>query len=519
VVRALARRRSFQRTLQLLPMDHRDLLQDLLYESSSCHGVNATDAIIESLVRHGRAAQFIRVIVRVLRDLTVDELIIAGDFWDRGPRGDRVVDYLQRQPNVSITWGNHDVAWLGACLGQEALIAHVLRISTRYRQLSQLEEGYGIIMEPLEHLVREVYSDDPADRFVPRGTGLRETVMMARMQKAAAIMQFKLEGQTMQRNPEWNLEHRRMLHRINKSAGTIEIDGVARPLADTRFPTIDPARPYDLSTHERICIDRIRQSFFSSQKLWGHMRWLLERGAMYLIRDNHLIFHGCVPVDPSGDFLALVVDGQPRCGRALFDAIDRVLARVLDKPTDKDKDFLWYLWCGPLSPLFGKDRITTLENDLVIDKATHVETKNPYFQLIHEVEFCNRILSEFGVDRESGLIVNGHVPVKVEKGENPLKRSGKAITIDGAFSVAYGDHGYTLVLESDRTYLAKHHHFESVQQAVQEGVDIIPTIMPVRQWGSARRIGDTERGTQIRYEIELLERLVEAYRTNRIRPN
>src|SRR5262249_32921221 len=221
-------------------------------------------------VRQGRDLYFIRLMVRVVRDLAIDELIVAGDCLDRGPRGDRVIDYLRRQPNASIVWGNHDIAWLGACLGQEALIAHVLRISTRYRRLSQLEEGYGITLQPLEHLVRAAYADDPAKCYVPKGTGLRETLTMARLQKAAAVRQFKLEGQTIQRNPEFEMDHRRLLHQINHAAGTIEIDGVTHPLRDTYFPTMDPANPYELSAEERACLERTRQSFLASQKLWDH---------------------------------------------------------------------------------------------------------------------------------------------------------------------------------------------------------------------------------------------------------
>lgn len=517
IVRTLARRYCLDQVLRVFPAEYRDLLQDLLSEPSAERGPAYIRAIIDTLVRHNRAMHLMRLTVRVVRNLAIQELILAGDCWDRGPRGDLVVDYLQRQPNLAFIWGNHDAAWLGACLGQEALIAHVLRISLRYRRLSQLEEGYGIIVAPLENLVRTMYANDPAETFVPRGTGLRETITMARMQKAAAVLQFKLEGQTIERNPEWDLDARRLLHRIDRKAGTIEIDGVAYPLRDSYFPTIDPEKPYELSPEEKACMGRLRQGFLRSQKLWEHMLFLHAHGSMYLRRDNHLIFHGCVPVDEHGEFLPLEIDGQAWRGRALFDVIERVIARVIDHPTDKDRDLLWYLWCGPRSPLFGKDRITTLENDLVADKKTHVETKNPYFHLLHEPAFCDRVLAEFGVSPERGLIVNGHVPVKIEQGESPLKRSGKAITIDGAFSAAYGDHGYTLVLEPDRTLLAKHHHFESVEAAVQEGVDIIPTVTEVRRCDTPQRVADTERGERIRSEIELLEQLVTAYRENKLR--
>jgi fructose-1,6-bisphosphatase-3 len=518
VIRTLGRRYSLRHLTDLFPAAYRELLGNLLHEPSAEHGPEYLGAFLDVLLRHGRALQLVRLTVRVVRDLAIEELVLAGDCWDRGPRGDEVVQYLMRQPNVSFIWGNHDAAWLGACLGQDALIAHVLRISLRYRRLSQLEEGYGITLQPLEHLVREVYDDDPAECFRPRGSGLREVVTMARMQKAAAVMQFKLEGQMIARHPEWELEHRRLLHRIDHQAGTIEVDRVAYPLRDRHFPTIDPADPYALSPAEQACLDRLKQSFRRSRKLWDHVQFLIRRGSMYLCRDDHLIFHGCVSVDERGEFLPLTVDGRPRRGRELFDALGQVIVRAPVRRAEADLDLLWYLWCGPRSPLFGKDRIATLENDLIADPATHVEKKDPYFQLIHEPAFCERVLAEFGADPARGLIVNGHVPVKIERGESPLKRSGKAITIDGAFSAAYGDHGFTLVLEAEQTVLARHHHFESVEAAVRDGVDIIPAVEVVRRWQAPRRVADTERGEELRGTIGLLERLVQAYETNQLRP-
>jgi fructose-1,6-bisphosphatase-3 len=436
---------------------------------------------------------------------------------------------MMKQPRLSFVWGNHDAAWLGACLGCDALVAHVLRISLRYRRLAQLEEGYGIPLEPLEHLARTVYRDDPATCFLPKGEeGGRDTVFLARMQKAVAMMQFKHEGQMIARNPHWGLDNRRLLHTIDREAGTILIDGKTYTFKDRHLPTLDKNDPYTLSAEERACFDAIRHSFVTSQKLWSHMHYLLTNGTMALCRDANLIFHGCVPVDAQGQFLAFEVDGKRVAGKALFDAIDHVLARILneastglpDSPLQTriaDQDLCWYLWCGPLSPLFGKDKIATLEIDLVEEEATHVETKNPYFSLIHDVGFCDRILQEFGVDPERGLIVNGHVPVKIEKGESPMKRSGKAITIDGAFSEAYGDHGYTLVLEPDRTLLATHHHFESVEAAVREGKDIIPSISTLRTYQPFRAVADTEKGAEIRRSIGWLTKLVQAYREKKLK--
>jgi len=511
VLRTLAARTTIHRMRELLPAEYAEILREMLHESFSARGSAYVDAIVDPLLVQGGEINFIRLVVRVVRNLAVSEVIVAGDCVDRGPRGDRVIEYLRHLPKVAITWGNHDLAWLGAALGHDALIAHVLRISTRYRRLSQLEEGYGLTMQPLERLVRTDYADDPAACFMPHGTGLRETVTIARMQKAAAVMQFKLEGQMIARHPEWNLDHRRLLRTIDLQKGTIQVDGKTHPLKDRHFPTVNPNDPEALSENETQCLNRMRASFLKSPLLWDHARFMVARGASWLRRDNHLIFHGCVPTDETGAFLPLAIDGVPRSGRALFDAIDEVVTRALNHREGADLDFLWYLWSGPLSPMFGKDRITTLERDLIEDPALQKETKNPYFTLIHDHGFCERVLEEFGCDR-SGLIVNGHVPVKIDAGESPVKRGGNAITIDGAFSEAYGDHGYTLVLESDRTFLARHHHFESVEAAVRDGVDIIPTIATIRDFDPPRLVGDTEEGEQIRADIALLTSLIEAYR-------
>ncbi|MDP9174641.1 MAG: fructose-1,6-bisphosphatase [Planctomycetota bacterium] len=517
LVRALAGRYSLRRGMEVFPREYRELLAEMLHEPTTERGKGFLDAIVDELIRRGKALHLIHIVGRLIRNLAIYELIIGGDCWDRGPRGDRVVDYLRQQPNVSFIWGNHDVAWLGAAMGHEALICYVLRVSLRYRRISQLDEGYSVPLTPLEHLVNTVYADDPAKYFMPKSDGLRPNLLVARMQKAVAIMQFKLEGQMIARNPHWEMDHRRLMHRIDRATGTIELEGVRYPLRDTHLPTVDPKNPYELSPEEKSCLARLRESFLESQKLKEHMRYIVGNGSMHLIRDDHLIFHGCVPCDDAGNFLPMIVDGQPVAGRAMFEAIEKVVLRVLDRKQEKDLDFLWYLWSGPRSPLFGKDRIATLERDFIVDPKPHHEERGPYFKLINEVWFCEKVLAEFGVDPKNGLIVNGHVPVKIEKGESPLKRSGKAITIDGAFSEAYGDHGYTLVLESDRTILATHYHFESVEAAIRDGVDIIPSVAVIRTWDVPRRMADTERGKRWRCEIDMLERLIDAYRNNDLR--
>ena len=516
LLRDLVSNFSLRLATKLFPAEYSELLLEMMHAPSTERGPEFIGAMLDELVHRGRALHLIHLLGRAIRNLAVDELVIGGDCWDRGPRGDLVVDYLRLQPNVAFIWGNHDALWLGASLGNEALICTVLRVSLRYRRLGQLDEGYSVPLTPLEHLARTVYADDPAEFFMPKSEGMRPIEVVARMQKAAAVMQFKLEGDLINRNPQWGLDHRRLLHRIDHQRGTIEIDGQVYDLRDDHFPTIDPENPYELTQEESACLKRLKHSFLNSQKLQEQMRFMVGHGSMYLRRDDCLIFHGCVPVDADGNFLPLMVDGKEIAGRELFEGIETVVRRAVERSEEADLDFLWYLWSGPRSPLFGKDRIATFERDFIADKTPHRETKDPYFHLIHEVDFCDGVLKEFGMETTNGLIVNGHVPVKVEAGESPLKRSGKAITIDGAFSEAYGDYGYTLVLEPKRIVLAEHHHFESVDAAIRDGVDIVPTVQEIRVFDQPHCTRDTERGQRIQYRIEMLERLISAYQTNRL---
>jgi fructose-1,6-bisphosphatase III len=337
VVRVLAARHSVKHATRTFPIEYRELFTEILHAPSSGRDRAYVEAIVDALADQGSLLHLIHLTWRVIRNLTIDELIIAGDCWDRGPRGDRVVDYLMRQPNVSLTWGNHDAAWLGAAMGQDALICHVLRISLRYQRLLQLEEGYGIPAAPLEFLARTTYADDPADSFAVKGSRLRDATTMGRMQKAAAVMQFKLEGQTIGRHPEWELQHRRLLHRIDPRAATIELDGMVYLLKDAHLPTLDPADPYALSHEEAVCLERLRASFLASQKLGDQLRWMTTRGRMHLVREGHLIFHGCMPVDEKGEFLPMSVRDRFYRGRALFDAIEREVYRLVERPYARQK--------------------------------------------------------------------------------------------------------------------------------------------------------------------------------------
>jgi fructose-1,6-bisphosphatase-3 len=509
VVRALRgtfRREHFE---SLLPREYRELFVEL----GSAQRPEYIKRVLHALARHDRDWGAVRAGARLIRNLAVDELLVAGDLGDRGPRIDRVIDTLMRQPNCNVLWGNHDMLWIGAHLGHEPCLLTALRFSARYRRAAQLEEGYGILTTPLEKLVRECYADDPCEHFKPKGEGLRDSLTVARMQKALAIMQFKAEGRMLERRPEWGLAHRRLLHRIDFSDNTVEIDGVRHPLLDRRLPTIDPRDPYAYSIEERRCLDVLKDSFTRSMRLREHMEWLVNRGGMWTRRDEVLIFHGCVPVDERGEPLSMHVDGAEVAGRELMDALNLLVRRAMRKRwfgLDGDADWLWYLWGGPRSPLFGKDKLATFETHFVADKGAHKEHKNAYFDLIHDAGFVRKIGRMFGVG-DDVLLVNGHVPVKVEKGEEPVKRGGNAVTIDGAFSEAYGDRGYTLVLHPEGIDLAEHCPFQSVGAVIDAGADIVPKVRTLRAHERPRTVGDTERGREVRRAISDLEMLVRAY--------
>ncbi|MFC4995120.1 fructose-bisphosphatase class III [Rubritalea tangerina] len=495
------------------PKLFRELFETLLNYPAGGHHSAFLEVTVKELVKRNMDYQALRAASRFIRNITVEELIVAGDLGDRGARIDWVIDYLIKQPNVSIVWGNHDVSWMGACLGQEALIAIVLRVSLRYRRMFQLEEGYGIITKPLEQLANTIYQDDPATYFKPKRGGERDELTIARMQKAIAIIQFKLEGQIVDRHPEWDMDSRNILKHINFQDHTITLDSHTYPLRDTHFPTIDPSDPNRLTPEEQQCLDRLVTSFVSSSRLWEHMKWVVERGSMAEVRDKAVIFHACLALSPSGDYLPINIDGIEHSGPDQFAAFNKVIKRAFRKGSSadqNDKDWFYYLWAGPRSPLFGKDKMATFESYFIDNKAARKESRNPWFDRIHNPAFCEKVCQDMQVE-EGGLIVNGHVPVKVENGEDPIKRGGNAVTIDGAFSEAYGDKGFTLILSHTGDYLAQHHGFKDPVSVVRTGEDIIPTMRKIRSYNSPRLVKHTEQGKAIQQQIKALEGLVTAY--------
>jgi len=517
VIRELIRSRRRKDVKALAPKEQRELFEAMLNFPAGGHDPAMIDVQLRELIAMDLDSDMIRSASRFIRNLSVEELIVAGDLGDRGPRIDMVIDYLMHQPNISLVWGNHDVSWMGACLGQRALIATVLRVSLRYLRMFQIEEGYGILTKAIEILASKVYGTDPAVHFQAKRTGKRDGALVARMQKAMTIIQLKLEGQTIERHPEWNMDDRNILRKIDYNNYTLEVNGRPYPLRDTFLPTIDPADPNKLSPEEEECIQRLEQSFTSSARLWEHMQWMADHGQMALVRDRAVIFHACLPVDEKGEYIPLAVDGQDQTGPEIFTAFTRVIKRAFrsgyESARETDKDWFYYLWAGPLSPLFGKNHMATFESYFIEEKSTHKEIAGPWFEWIQNASFCDQIARDMGV-AEGGLLVNGHVPVR--KGDSALKRGGNAVTIDGAFSEAYGDRGYTLILGPEGETLAEHHAFPDPETAVREGLDIIPNMTELRRYDLPRLVEDTERGREIDSIILMLQQLIDAYRLGQL---
>ncbi len=505
--------------LRLMKEEFKILYIALLDEISFNRDLTYVDSMVEALADYEQDITAIHEASRLIRNLVVSEVIVAGDLFDRGERGDRVIHYLKNQPKVSFTWGNHDITWMGATLGSGVLIATVLRISLRYLRLWQLEEGYGILLSPLSKLAATAYVDDPAACFYPkRETDFADENLIAQMHKAIAIIEFKLSSEVIERHPEWEMDDRRLLHKIDYTNGTITLEGKTYPLKDTNFPTIDPADPYALSEEEEICLTRLRQSFISSSRLWEHMLFVVRQGGMSLQRDEALIFHACMPTNEDGSFREPFLGDRKVGGGQLFHELEQIVRTTYRQgahAVSQDLDYYYWLWAHPHSPLFGKSKMATFERYFLDDAATHKEVKDPYFSKVHEADFCRRVGKEFGMD-DDVLLVNGHVPVKVEKGEDPVKKGGNAVTIDGAFAEAYGDHGYTLVMGPNTIFLAEHSHFESINHFLDAEKDTIPSLRIIRQYEEPRTLAGTHEGHDIHAQLCSLNNLLQAYRSGEV---
>ncbi|MBR4026555.1 MAG: fructose-1,6-bisphosphatase [Lachnospiraceae bacterium] len=480
--------------------------------------------IIRSIIRTGMAAEFVVTLCDLIRDLVVEHLHVVGDIFDRGPYPHLVMDDLMRHQSIDIQWGNHDVSWMGAAAGNPALICTVIRISAKYGNLNTLEESYGINLIPLARFALEQYETDPCDRFHlsyrEDAYDIRDKSIDERIHKAVTIMQLKLEGQIIMRNPDFKMDDRLLLDKIDIEKGVVTIAGVEHPLLDTAFPTIDWNNPYELTNEEKEVMDRLIYAFKNSEKLQKHVKFLYTKGNMYTVHNGNLMFHGCVPLNKDGSFKKVSVFGKEYAGKELYDVLE-AYARKGYYATDKDEklkgmDILWFLWLNKNSPVFGKDRMTTFERYFVEDKTTHKEPKNPYYQLIEDETVVNRILEEFGLFGKEAHIINGHIPVQVKDGQSPMRCNGKVLIIDGGFSKAYqaktGIAGYTLIYNSYGLVLAEHEPFESIEKAIMEGNDIVSHKIVVQRVLQRKTVADTDLGKALQEEIEDLEQLLQAYR-------
>lgn len=514
-----------------LPKDFAYVIEELITERSEINDKESYyNEIIMTIIRIGRAEEFIIAISSLIQRLVVDHLHIVGDIYDRGPGPHIIMDKLMNYHSLDIQWGNHDVVWMGAAAGQLACIANVIRICARYGNLDILEDGYGINLLPLATFALQVYGDDPCDCFKLKGSdnpNRAEMELNMRMHKAISIIQFKIEGQTIRRQPGFGLEERALLHRIDYEKGTITLDGKEYKLLDTNFPTIDPKNPYQLSADEEDVMERLERAFTGCEKLQEHMHFLLSKGSLYKVYNNNLLYHGCVPLNEDGTLKEVTLFSKKFKGKSLYDALERYVRKgffaVNREDCENGKDIMWYIWLNPNSPLFGKDKMATFERYFLAEKETHTEVKNPYYQYIENEKVIASIMKEFGLDFESDdtHIINGHVPVKRKNGESPVKCNGKVMVIDGGFSKAYqretGIAGYTLIYNSYGLLLVAHEPFESTESAIEKESDIHSESMVIRRVVQRSLVENTDVGKELKEQIADLEVLLAAYRSGELK--
>lgn len=532
ICRTMSSKYTRSKVRKALPQDFSYIIEELLHEQQSTFDKQEYyNGIIQTIIKIGRAKEFIVAISNLIQRLTIDRLHVLGDIYDRGPGAHIILDTLMHYHSVDIQWGNHDILWMGAAAGSESCIANVLRISTRYANLDTVEEGYGINLLPLATFALDFYNGDPCESFKPKvlpenNYREKDLNLMSQMHKAISIIQFKLEGSIIKRRPHYEMESRLLLHKIDYEKGTINIDGKDYPLNDTNFPTIDPNDPYRLTQEERELVDKLKSSFLNSEKLQNHIRFLYSKGSMYLKYNSNLLYHGCIALNPDGSFKKIKVNDTIYSGKSYIDKTERVAREAYFGKADSESklyalDSVWYLWCGCNSPLFGKDKMTTFERYFINDKSTHTEVKNPYYNYRDDEKICNNILLEFGLDPTDSHIINGHVPVKTTQGESPIKANGKLLVIDGGFSKAYqpqtGIAGYTLIYNSYGLLLASHAPFESTQKAIDEGKDIFSSTIVLEKSTNRKRVIDTDIGLEIKEQIKDLQLLLTAYRKGLIK--
>lgn len=512
-----------------LPKDFAYVIEELLTGRQEISDQEAYyNEIIRSVIRTGRAAELVIAFCNLIRRLVVDHLHVVGDIFDRGPYPNLIMDTLMEHHSVDIQWGNHDVYWMGAASGSAACICNVIRISAKYGNLDLLEDGYGINLVPLARFAMKWYDKDSCDCFKldyrEDEYDVHDAFLDEKMHKAITIMQFKLEGQLIKENPEFEMEKRLLLDKINIEKGTVCVEETEYPLKDVSFPTIDWEDPYRLSEDEADVMERLVTAFVNCEKLQRHVRFLYTQGSLYKVYNGNLLYHGCVPLNEDGTFTRVNVFGKEYAGKELYDVLEGYARKgyyaIDPKEKKKGQDILWFIWENQNSPVFGKAKMTTFERYFIADKITHQEPKNPYYRLLEKEEVVNRILEEFGLEGAEAHIINGHIPVEAKKGESPVKCNGKLLIIDGGFSKAYqpktGIAGYTLIYNSYGLVLAAHEPFESVEKAVQDGSDIVSHTVLVQQVVRRKTVADTDIGKSLKESIHDLEELLAAYRAGTI---
>lgn len=516
-----------------LPPDYAYIIEELLFKDTiMSNKEHYYDKIINTVISLNRGKQLIAAFAHVIQRLVVDHIHVVGDIYDRGPYPDKIIDTLMDGHELDIQWGNHDVLWMGAASGSAACMANVIRISARYDNLEIIEDAYGISLRPLMTFSEMVYPEDRYEPFLPKVNPdsddeiyQEEIRQIAKMNQAISIIQFKLEGAIIQRHPEFDMEASLLLDKIDREAGTVTIDGKAYPLRCDYFPTIDPNDPYKLTEEEILVVKRLMEGFLNSERLHKHVQFLYSKGSLYLKYNDNLLFHGCVPINDDLTFMEMTIHNKQYKGKALLDEYEDILRKgYLNREAGSDNnrylDYVWYQWEGKASSLFGKDKMTTFERLYVEDKATHIEHKNAYYKQRNNSELCNMILTEFGLDPYKGHIINGHTPVKENRGENPLKANGKLIVIDGGFSKAYqattGLAGYTLLYNSFGMQLVSHQPFTSVKDALVNESDIVSTRRIVDKELERKTVRETDVGQRLAEQVNDLQALLAAYYDGRL---
>ena len=526
VCKVVSSKYSRSKVRKAMPKEYEYIIDELLHAKQNMNDKEFYyNQIINTIIKLDRADAFIIAISKLIQQLAIDHLHIIGDIYDRGPGPHIIIDELMKYHSIDIQWGNHDIIWMGAASGSEACILNVIRICSRYHNLDILEDAYGINLRAITEYAMEEYKEESLPNFKPQNaekiSDLSTIELLAKIQKACAIIQFKLEGQLIKRHPEFKMEDRMLLDKINYETGEVQINGKYYKLLDNYFPTIDPKNPYELTKKEKEVVCKLKKGFLNSEKLQRHVQFLYNKGSLYKIYNNNLLIHGCIPMDKEGN-LKYYEDNKNRrlAGRVYLDYIDKIARQGYFSDLDSEereygKDFLWYLWCGENSPIFCKDAMRTFERYFIDDKELHKENKNPFYIFAQNEEVCDTLLGEFGIEKDKGHIICGHIPVKFKSGESPIKANGKLLIIDGGLSKSYqkttGIAGYTLIYNSYGLMLAEHEPFNSRIDAIVKETDLHSSKVVVEKV-DRKRIKDTDIGIKLQDEIEDLYKLLKCYK-------